>query len=98
MIFLYYDTVVLYLCIVFVFFLIKSTRYWNSETVWSNVENGTKLYSSLNTSTEQPTNHKFPNTIQICDAHIDIPLGIQGVLNCASLSSKIMLQKLINDN
>ena len=94
MIFLYWDAVVLYLC----FSLIKSTRYWNSEAVWSIVEHGTKFYSSLNTSTEQPTNHRFPNTIQICDTHIDITLGIQGVLNCTSLGSKIMLQKLITDN
>ena len=80
------------------FSLIKSTSYCNSEIVRSIVKHGTKFYSSLNTSTEQPTNHEFPNTMQIYDAHIDITLGKQGVLNCTSLGSKIMLQKLITDN
>ena len=46
------------------------------------------------------TINNFPRTLQICDSDINIASNLekQGILCCTSLSSKLLLQKLITDN
>ena len=80
---------------------IKYCGYWNSQALDRITDHANKFYKEkLNGDNHPLTIKNFPRTLQVCDADINIAsnLEIQGILCCTSLSSKLLLQKLITDN
>ena len=83
------------------FSIIKYCGYWNSQTLDRITDHANKFYKEkLNGDNHPLTINNFPRTLQICDADINIASNLekQGILCCTSLSSKLLLQKLITDN
>ena len=83
------------------FSIIKYCGYWNSQTLDRITDHANKFYKEkLNGDNHPLTINNFPRTLQICDVDINIASNLekQGILCCTSLSSKLLLQKLITDN
>ena len=83
------------------FSIIKYCGYWNSQTLDRITDHANKFYKEkLNGNNHPLTIKNFPRTLQVCDTDINIASNLekQGILCCTSLSSKLLLQKLITDN
>ena len=83
------------------FSIIKYCGYWNSQALDRITDHANKFYKEkLNGDNHPLTINNFPRTLQIYDADINIAFNLekQGILCRTSLSSKLLLQKLITDN
>ena len=71
------------------------------QTLHRITDHANKFYKEkLNGDNHPLTINNFPRTLQICDADINIASNLekQGIPYFTSLSSKLLLQKLITDN
>lgn len=82
------------------FSIIKPCSYWKSFTLEAVVEHGNIFYKENLDTSNQFTIDGLPLRLKIYDADVDVKYSSkhQGIFSCSSLSSKLVLQRLILDN
>ena len=82
------------------FSIIKPCSYWKSVTLEAVVEHGNIFYKENLDISNQPTINELPSRLKIYDANVDVKYSSkhQGILSCCSLSTKLVLQRLILEN
>ena len=82
------------------FSIIKPCSYWKSVTLEAVVEHGDIFYKESFDISNQSTINELPCSLKIYDADIAVKYSAkhQGILSCDSLSTKLVLQRLILEN
>lgn len=82
------------------FSIIKPCSYWKSVTLEAVVEHGDIFYKESLDISNQSTTNELPCRLKIYDADVDVKYSAkhQGIFSCDSLSSKLVLQRLILEN